>query len=171
MLAAVVILVFIIIVIAMVFAAVWLIKPKSFKLSAGIMKLFSFSVEIREPSAAPESNTRANLRGMAGTSSDRVLLARISGTARRYAAGRPLTAAEEMEAVAALEAVAAGRADLLAEEAGTALGMAEGDSLLGPAYRQAADLCIKAGADPAMVPHWAEVGRRRATEARLPYSG
>lgn len=172
MLTEVVVLAFFIVALAMVFAAVYVIKPKSFKISAGILKLVSFNVEISEPSGVPESNTRASFPGMADTAADRVLLARIAGTARRYATGRQLTPAEEAEAVAALQAVAAGRADLLAEEAGTALGAAESDSLLGPGYRQGADLCIRAGADPALIPHWAEVGRKRAREARaVPYSG
>ena len=53
---------------------------------------------------------------------------------------------------------AAGRIDLLAERAGTALGFSEGG--LEPARnRQIAELCIAAGADKALMERWIAVGR------------
>jgi hypothetical protein len=97
---------------------------------------------------------------MASSKRDRVLLAEITGMARRLARGR-LTDAEQQEAAAALSQVARGRADLLAESAGLAIGAHEG----GPdeaRHLQAAQLCIDAGADRGLIPHWIEEGRRRA---------
>jgi hypothetical protein len=95
---------------------------------------------------------------------DRVLLAEITGVARRLARARPLTDAERRDAAAMLGQVARGRADLLAESAGLAIGTHEG----GPdeaRHLQAAQLCIDAGADPSLVPQWIEEGRRRAAGA------
>jgi hypothetical protein len=46
------------------------------------------------------------------------LAARITGTRARYARGRPLTEAEEAEALASITELAAGRTDLLAQVAG-----------------------------------------------------
>ena len=74
-------------------------------------------------------------------------------------------------AVAELTEAAAGRADLLAERAGTALGFGEGRPDAGR-YRQVAELCIAAGADRALIERWIEVGRERAaTAAAIPYTG
>ena len=98
---------------------------------------------------------------MASSKRDRTLLAEITGVARRLARGRPLTGAEQREAAATLSQVAKGRADLLAECAGLAIGAHEG----GPdeaRYLQAAQLCIDAGADSGLIPQWIDEGRRRA---------
>jgi len=73
--------------------------------------------------------------------------------------------------VAELTAAAAGRADLLAERAGTALGFGEGRPDAAR-YRQIAELCIAAGADPALIERWIKVGRERAAAAEaIPYTG
>jgi len=102
---------------------------------------------------------------------DRILVARLTGTARRHARWRELTADEEAAAVAALHELAAGRADLLAEVAGIEEGASAGE-LSEPLAGQAAELCRKAGADPEAIPAWIEEGRaRRAATDRLPFSG
>jgi hypothetical protein len=98
---------------------------------------------------------------------ERILVAQLTGEARHRARWRELTAAEEAAAVEALRGLAGGRADLLAEVAGIFEGASEGrhDE---PLARQAAGLCRKAGADPEAIPAWAEEGRRRARNARMP---
>jgi hypothetical protein len=102
---------------------------------------------------------------MGETDADRILTARITGTAARYARGRPLTHMEEAEALASLTELATGRTDLLAQVAGLALGFSEGrpDE---PRQQQAAQLLIKAGADQGLLPGWIEEGRRRSEVAR-----
>jgi len=73
--------------------------------------------------------------------------------------------------VAELQAIAAGRADLLAEVAGISEGTSEGE-LDEPLARCAAELCRVAGADPEAIPAWIEEGRRRREAARkAPPSG
>ena len=101
---------------------------------------------------------------------DRLRYAQIAGAAARHAQAW-LTAEQEAAAVTELAQAAAGRADLLAECAGTALGFGEG----GPdaaRYRQIAELCIAAGADQALIERWIDVGRERAAAvAAIPYTG
>ncbi len=53
-----------------------------------------------------------------GPDADRILVAQITGTARRHARWRDLTADEKAVALAELTELAAGRADLLADVAG-----------------------------------------------------
>jgi len=101
---------------------------------------------------------------MAMSKRDRALLAEITGVARRLARGQRLTGAEQQEAAAALSLVAQGRADLLAESAGLAIGAHEGNPDEAR-YLQAAQLCIDAGADLTAIPDWIEEGRRRAGAA------
>jgi len=102
---------------------------------------------------------------------DRLRYAQIAGAVARHALGWRLTADEEAVAVAELAEAAAGRADLLAERAGTALGFGEGRPDAAR-YRQIAELCIAAGADPALIERWIKVGRERAaTAAAIPYTG
>jgi hypothetical protein len=102
---------------------------------------------------------------------DRLRYARIAGAAARHAQGWRLTAAEEAAAVTELTEAAAGRADLLAERAGTALGFGE-DRPDAARYQQIAELCIAAGADQALIERWIKVGRdRAATAAAIPYTG
>jgi hypothetical protein len=110
-------------------------------------------------------------RRMGETGTERILAARITGTAARYARGRPLTETQEAEAVAALTELAVGRADLLAQVAGLAIGFSKG-ALDEPRQQQAARLLIKAGADQDLIPAWIEEGRRRSQAARgIPYTG
>jgi hypothetical protein len=91
---------------------------------------------------------------------ERLLTARITGTAMRYARGR-LAEAEEAEAVASITEIAAGRTDLLAQVAGLVIGFSEGapDE---PRQQQAAQLLIEAGADRGLIPGWIKEGRRRS---------
>jgi hypothetical protein len=87
---------------------------------------------------------------------NRILCAQLSGTAIRLArAGGPID-----EAVAELRALAGGRGDLLAEEAGVMAGawsvrIDTGDYLL------AAGLLVLAGADHDLIGRWVDVGRER----------
>ena len=106
------------------------------------------------------------------TQPDRILYAKIAGIASYHArGGRPLTPDEEAAALAELTGVAAGRGDLLAERAGTALGFGHHQPDVAR-YERMAELCIKAGADETQIPRWEEVGRRRAESASaIPYSG
>src|SRR5262244_1907314 len=102
---------------------------------------------------------------------DRLRYAQIAGAAARHAQGWRLTADEEAAAIAELTQAAAGRADLLAECAGTALGFGEGGEDAAR-YRQIAELCIAAGADPSLIGRWIAVGRERAAAARArPHAG
>jgi hypothetical protein len=102
---------------------------------------------------------------------DRILIARLTGTARRLAGWHELAGDEEAAAVAALRELAAGRADLLAEVAGIEEGASEGE-LREPRARNAARLCRLAGADAEAIPAWIEVGReRRANAGRPSFSG
>ena len=102
---------------------------------------------------------------------DRLRYAQIAGAVARHALGWRLTSDEEAVAVAELAEAAAGRADLLAERAGTALGFGEGRPDAAR-YRQIAELCIAAGADPALIERWIKVGRERAATAEaIPYTG
>ena len=102
---------------------------------------------------------------------DRILVARLSGTAKRHARWRDLSAEEEAAGVAELRELAVGRADLLAEVAGILEGASEGE-LDEPLKRQAAQLCRDAGADPEAIPGWTAEGRRRkGNTGRPPFSG
>src|SRR5215468_1389640 len=102
---------------------------------------------------------------------DRLRYAQIAGAAARHAQGCRLTAAGEARPTAELPEPPGGRADLLAERAGTALGFGEGRSDAAR-YRQIAELCIAAGADQALIERWIKVGRERAAAASaIPYTG
>jgi len=102
---------------------------------------------------------------------DRLRYAQIAGAAARHAQGWRLTADEEARAIAELTEAAAGRADLLAERAGTALGFGEGRPDAAR-YQQIAELCIAAGADQALIERWINVGREwAAAVAAIPYTG
>jgi hypothetical protein len=108
---------------------------------------------------------------MGETEAERILTARMTGTAARYARGRPLSEAEEAEALASITELAVGRADLLAQVAGLVIGFSQGrpDE---PRQQQAAQLLIKAGADQELIPGWIREGRRRSEAARsIPYTG
>ena len=92
---------------------------------------------------------------------DRILCARLSGTAVRLArAGGPID-----EAVADLRALAGGRGDLLAETAGVMAGwwsvrVEGGDHLV------AAGLLVLAGANHDQIARWVEIGRERVVTPR-----
>ena len=102
---------------------------------------------------------------MTGAERDRLTSARIAAITRRHARGRALTGAEEAAALAELAEVAHARVDLLAQEAGLAIGF-HGQDVDAPMYLQIAQLCIKAGADTALISRWIDEGRRRAAAAR-----
>lgn len=61
-----------------------------------------------------------------------------------------------------LAELAAGRSDLLARYAGLAVGVHEGE-LDEERYLRAAQMCIDAGADTSLIPHWIDRGRSRAS--------
>jgi hypothetical protein len=65
---------------------------------------------------------------------------------RRHARGPVLTGEQEAAALADLAEVADGRIDLLAQQAGLAIGLHEHDRDAA-VYLQIAQLCIRAGAD------------------------
>ena len=92
---------------------------------------------------------------------DRLLVARISGIARRHASWRAPAGNEITAAAAELREVAADRPDLLAEVAGIGLGFHEG-GLDEPRAKAAAQVLIAAGADESLIPRWIDEGRRRA---------
>lgn len=101
---------------------------------------------------------------------DRLLVARISGIARRHAGWRAPAGNEIAAAAAELREVAGDRPDLLAEEAGIQLGFYEG-GLDEPRAKAAAQLLIAAGADESLIPGWIDEGRRRAEiRHRPPFS-
>ena len=106
-------------------------------------------------------------QGRPGPGGDRLLVARLTGVAKRHAHWREPTATETVAAVAELRAIANNRADLLAEAAGILLGASEGE-LDEPRSRAAAQLLVAAGAEEALIPQWIEEGRRRAGAAMLP---
>jgi hypothetical protein len=108
--------------------------------------------------------------GMTSLDPDRLRYAHIAGAAARHAQAW-LTAEQEAAAVAELAQAASGRADLLAECAGTALGFGEGGQDAAR-YRQIAELCIAAGADRSLIGRWVAIGRERAAAARArPHAG
>ena len=104
---------------------------------------------------------------MQQTDPDRLTIARLSAVASRHAARGTITDWQRAEAVAELAAVAAGRGDLLAQEAGINLGFASARDGWEHAIRQlAAELCIEAGADLDLVPVWEQEGRERAEKVQ-----
>jgi hypothetical protein len=96
---------------------------------------------------------------------DRQTVARLAGTAQLHASRREPTEAETAAAAAQLREIAGGRGDLLAEAAGLLIGF-YGRTVEELRAHAAARYCIVAGADPALVPRWIEVGSRRAATAR-----
>jgi hypothetical protein len=99
------------------------------------------------------------------------MAARIAAITRRHARGRALTGVEEAAALAELAEGAHGRVDLLAQEAGLAIGF-HGQDVDAQMYLQIAQLCIRAGADIALISRWIEEGRRRAAAVKqAPFTG
>lgn len=88
---------------------------------------------------------------------DRILVARLPGTATRHARWRGPSAEEETAAVAEPRELAAGRGDLRAEAAGVLEGARarEPDE---PLAHQVGQLCRTAGAEPEAIPR---MDRRR----------
>jgi hypothetical protein len=105
------------------------------------------------------------MRERPAASSDRIIVAELTGEAQRHAGWEPPDDETTAAAVAELRDIAGGRTDLLAEVAGIFLGTSEGEPHE-PRARNAADLCRAAGADPDLIPRWVEAGRRRAAQAR-----
>src|SRR6201986_5598136 len=89
---------------------------------------------------------------------DRILGAQRTGEARHRARWRPLTGEEEAAALAELRALAAGRADLLAQVAGIFEGTSEGEPDE-PLARSAARLGRLAGAGNGAITGGVEGGR------------
>ena len=84
---------------------------------------------------------------------DLTVIAQLAGISRRHARRAALTPDQHHAAVTELADIAAGRADLLAQCAGLAVGSHAG----GPdeeLYLRAAQLCIDAGADQSQIPQW-----------------
>src|SRR5215813_9069561 len=98
---------------------------------------------------------------MGSIEKDRILSARITGTAFRQASRRSVSGPGRAAALAELAEVAAGRSDLLAQCAGLEVGLHEGD-LDEARHLLAAQLCIEAGADTSQITRWIDEGRRRA---------
>ncbi len=96
---------------------------------------------------------------------DRLRAAKLTGLAQHHARWRELTSAETALAVTELRVLAAGRTDLLAEQAGLLIGFGEG-SVNEAANRHAAELLIAAGAEESLIPHWIDEGRRRRRSQR-----
>jgi NAD(P)-dependent dehydrogenase (short-subunit alcohol dehydrogenase family) len=115
---------------------------------------------------------------VAATRQDRIVVARLAGTASRHARGRDLTQAEHDRAVAELVEIAAGRADLLAEWAGLAAGSSE-DSPDEAVHLQAAQLYRRwrrQGPDPRLdrgrpPPHSCSQAAAQAIRQRVPGNG
>jgi len=94
---------------------------------------------------------------MGSSERDRILLAQIQGTALRHAQSGTRSGQGRTAAVAELAELAAGRADLLAECAGIAIGFNEG-GLDEVRYIAAAQLCLEGGADENSIPYWIAEG-------------
>jgi hypothetical protein len=94
---------------------------------------------------------------------DRVRWARIAAAAARWTRNGDLTGQAGSDAWLSCPTLRRARSNLLAEYAGIAVGFHEGYVDEGQ-YLRAAQLCIEAGADTGLIPHWLEVGRRSARE-------
>lgn len=100
---------------------------------------------------------------MTRAADDRILSVEIAGLVARYASVPRLTGPDRAGALTELAELAAERADLLARCAGLGVGAHEGD-LDEERYLRAAQLCIEAGADTSLIPHWIDVGRQRTRD-------
>ena len=96
---------------------------------------------------------------------DRMIVAELTGAAQHHARWESPDEETTAAVVAALQEIAGGRTDLLAEVAGLFLGTSEGE-LHEPRARNAAELCRLAGADPELISWRVEEGRRRTAQAR-----
>jgi len=98
-----------------------------------------------------------------------MIVAELTGAARRHSRWRELTGAGTVGAVAGLREIAGGRSGLLAGVAGILPGAHEG-ALDEPEPRAAARLCRLAGAGEDLSPQWAAEGKGRAATARMRHS-
>jgi hypothetical protein len=103
---------------------------------------------------------------MADTPVERLIIARLAGTAARHARHADQDPGRRREAVIELAEIAAGWGDLLAEVAGVGVGFCAG-SMDEAVQLRAAQLCIEAGADTGLIEHWIQEGRYRAGQGRL----
>lgn len=92
---------------------------------------------------------------------DLIQYAQIARTASRHGRDCHLTGPARERAIVELAELAQGRSDLLARYAGVIVGLHEGEPDESGCLR-AAQLCIDAGADTALIPRWIAEGRRRA---------
>jgi hypothetical protein len=108
-------------------------------------------------------------RDRPGPDSDRLIVARLAGVAQRHARWGTADEAQMTAGAAELRDIADGRADLLAEVGGVAIGTSEGK---GEEYeaqaRAVAELCRLAGAAETLIRQWIEEGRRRPEARRMP---
>ena len=121
--------------------------------------------EVRVPQVTTVRGREHQLVASAGTSPDVRLEVRLNGTATRLAhADVPLR-----EAVAELEALAAGRADLLAVAAGSILGgYLSRPGMSHPQAVYAVALLVLAGADVDLIVEHVDRARRLSTENSRP---
>jgi hypothetical protein len=105
------------------------------------------------------------------STSEQILSAKISAVCRRFCARGRIE--HQDQAVAELRELAGGRADLLSQHAGLALGRAEGsEQAQTPGHLAEAELCKLSGARQDLIEPWIETGRERAQQARQrPYTG
>lgn len=115
------------------------------------------------PSSLPYVELQFYFIAMKSSDPDRIRYAQIAAAAARHLQSWPCTADEQAAAVIELTQAAAGRADLLAERAGTALGFSDG-GLERARNRLIAELCIAAGADNELIGRWIAVGRELAAK-------
>ena len=101
------------------------------------------------------------MTGMREPVSDERMLGHIADTCRWYAAAGPPTAQRRATALTTLAQITGGRTDLLARYAGQSLAWhdAQPDD---PAHETAAQLCIDAGADMALIEQWHHQSRPRS---------
>jgi hypothetical protein len=100
------------------------------------------------------------------TAADRLIIASISGVTGRHMPLSGLYPYGEDPAIAEVRVVARGKADLLAEFAGTTLGLSAVelvDQLAAQMVAQAS-LAARAGADMAQVARWIPVGVKRGED-------
>ena len=108
---------------------------------------------------------------MSSPDTDRLIYGRIAGTAARHAPSWRPGGPDNATTIAELAEIADGRADLLAQCAGLALGYGERQPEAAH-YQRMAELCLAAGADQTLIQRWIDIGRQRATTtAAIPFTG
>jgi hypothetical protein len=100
-----------------------------------------------------------------------LIVAALHGAASRHAGWKAPTGPAREAAIAELRGIAGGRADLLAQVAGLLQGYSPPGDAMHEHNRIAASLLLEAGADPALVQEWVEIGWQRRQNARaVPFS-